>query len=191
MDPVSELQRLQGNLIRVGVVAEVDPAAACCRVDSGGVRTACIPWLAPRAGDSIDWSAPSVGEQVLLLSPGGDLHGAVVLRGLYSTQRPPPSADPDVHLTRHADGAVIQYDAAAHALTATLPAGGSATLTADAGVTVNGPLTVNGDTQVNGDLGISGAAEAQTDVIGAGISLKGHKHLGVTAGGATSGPPEP
>jgi phage baseplate assembly protein gpV len=63
-------------------------------------------------------------------------------------------------------------------------------ITADGGVTINGPLTVNGDAQVNGDVGVSGQAEAQVDVIGAGISLKGHAHTGVTAGSAVSGPPQ-
>jgi phage baseplate assembly protein V len=190
MDSVSELQRQQGYLVCLGTIAEVDLAAAVCRVQLGEILTDFVPWFVPRAGQVIEWSAPSIGEQVMLLSPGGDTHGGVALRGVYSNAFPAPDSAETRHLVRYPDGAVLEYDHAAHALKAALPGGGTVEITADGGVTVNGPLTVNGNTQVNGDVGISGQAEAQVDVIGAGKSLKGHKHTGVTAGGAVSGPPE-
>lgn len=189
MDSVSELERRQGNLIRLGTVVEVDHSAARCRVQTGEITTDWLPWFVPRAGAVIEWSAPSVGEQVMLLSPGGDTHGGVALRGVYSDAFPAPASSDTLHLVRFPDGAQVEYDHAAHALKATMPGGGTAEITADGGVTVNGPLTVNGDVQVNGDVGISGQAEAQVDVIGGGKSLKNHKHGGVTPGGALSGPP--
>lgn len=196
MDSTSELQRQLSSAIRLGTVAELDLAQARCRVDTGDIKSDFVPWFVPRAGDTIEWSAPVVGEQVLLLSPGGDTHGAVALRGLYSDAFPAPESSETRHLTRFPDGAVIEYDHAAHALKATLPGGGTAEITADGGVTINGPLTVNGDTeingdtQINGDADVSGTATAQTDVIGGGKSLKGHKHTGVMSGGAVSGPPQ-
>lgn len=189
MDSISELERRQSTLIRLGTVTEVDHAAARCRVQTGEITTDWLPWFVPRAGVVIEWSAPSVGEQVMLLSPGGDTHGAVALRGVYSDAFPAPASSDTLHLVRFPDGAQVEYDHAAHALKATMPGGGTAEITADGGVTVNGPLTVNGDVQVNGDVGISGQAEAQVDVIGGGKSLKTHKHGGVMSGGALSGPP--
>ena len=189
MDSLAELQRQQSNAIRLGTVVEVDHAAARCRVQTGEITTDWLPWFVPRAGAVIEWSAPSVGEQVMLLSPGGDTHGAVALRGVYSDAFPAPASSDTLHLVRFPDGAQVVYDHAAHALKATMPGGGTAEITADGGVTVNGPLTVNGDVQVNGDVGISGQAEAQVDVIGGGKSLKNHKHGGVMSGGALSGPP--
>lgn len=196
MDPVSEIQRQLGSAIRLGTVAELDLAAARCRVATGEITTDFVPWFVPRAGDCIEWSAPTVGEQVLLLSPGGDTHGAVALRGVYSDAFPAPESSATRHLTQYADGAVIEYDTAAHALKATLPSGGTAEITADGGVTINGPLTVNGETEINGhtqindDLDLTGQATAQGDVIGAGISLSTHVHVGVTSGSAVSGPPQ-
>jgi phage baseplate assembly protein V len=196
MDQMAEAQRLLSSVIRFGTVAELDLAAARCRIDTGEIRTDFVPWFVPRAGTCIEWSAPVIGEQVMLISPGGDTHGAVALRGVYSDAFPAPESSESRHLTRFADGAVIEYDHAAHALKATLPSGGTAEITADGGVTINGPLTVNGDTainghtQVNGDADISGTAKAETDVIGGGKSLKLHKHLGVIAGSAVSGPPQ-
>ena len=190
MDSVSELQRQLGNAIRLGTVAEVDLAVARCRIDTGEVKTDFLPWFVPRAGETIEWSAPTVGEQGVLLCPGGDTNGAVFLRGIYSDAFPAPNSAAGKHLVRFRDGALIQYDDVSHALTAVLPGGGTAEITADGGVTINGPLTVNGDAQINGDADVSGTATAQTDVLGGGKSLKAHKHTGVIAGGAVSGPPQ-
>lgn len=196
MDPVSELQRQQGNLIRLGTIAEVDLAAARCRVTSGDVQSDFVPWFVPRAGAVIEWSAPSPGEQVVLLCPGGDTTGAVALRGVYSDAHPAPDSSGTRHLTRYPDGAALEYDHAAHALKATLPGGGTFEVTADGGTTINGPFKVNGESefnghvQVNDDVDVSGTATAQVDVIGGGKSLKGHKHLGVMSGGSVSGPPQ-
>ncbi|RPE74629.1 phage baseplate assembly protein V [Vulcaniibacterium tengchongense] len=195
MDPTSELQRQLGNAIRLGTVAEVDLAAARCRVDSGEVRSDWVPWFVPRAGATLEWSAPVAGEQGVLLCPGGDTIGAIFLRGVYSDAFPAPSSGGTLHLVRFPDGATVQYDHEAHALKAALPAGGAAEITADGGVTINGPLTVHGDTEINGntriygDAAVSGTATADADVVGGGKSLKGHRHTGVMAGGAVSGPP--
>ncbi|KRA15358.1 phage baseplate assembly protein V [Lysobacter sp. Root604] len=189
MDSVSELQRQLGNAIRLGTVAEVDLVLARCRIDTGEVKTDFLPWFVPRAGETIEWSAPTVGEQGVLLCPGGDTNGAVFLRGIYSDAFAAPANAAGQHLVRFRDGALIQYDDESHALAATLPSGGTAEITADGGVTINGPLTVNGDTQINGDAYVSGMATAQTDVIGGGKSLKNHPHKNVQPGSGVSGPP--
>lgn len=190
MHPVPELQRQLGNLIRLGTVAEVDLPAARCRVATGEIVSDFVPWFVPRAGETIEWSAPVVGEQGLLLCEGGDIQAAVFLRGVYSDARPAPASSATQHLVQYPDGAVIDYDHATHLLKAQLPAGGAAEITADGGVTVNGPLTVNGNTQINGDAGISGTATAEVDVLGGGKSLKTHKHTAVSSGSAVSGPPQ-
>jgi phage baseplate assembly protein V len=187
MDSPTDLYRLLNNLIRFGTVAEVD--ASLCRVQSGEVLTDFLPWLALAAGDAVEWSAPTTGEQVVVLSPEGDLSGAVVLRGLYSHRYPTPVTDPAIHLRQYPDGAQISYNSRTHALAAILPTGATAVLTADGGVTINGPLAVNGNVTIEGNTEISGTANAQTDVVGAGISLKDHAHGGVQPGGGNSGPP--
>lgn len=186
----NEASRQFSSAIRIGSVAELDIAKALCRVETGGVTTDFLPWLAPRAGDTTEWSAPTEGEQVIVLSPEGDTRSAVVLRGVYSNAFPAPASAANEHVTRYADGAVIKYDHSAHALTAQLPSGGTATITADGGVTINGPLTVNGDTKIVGDTSVSKTLTAATDVVGGGKSLKGHKHTGVQGGSAVSGPPQ-
>ncbi|WP_374248063.1 phage baseplate assembly protein V [Thermomonas sp.] len=190
MHAAAEQRRLTGNLIRLGTVAEVDHADARCRVTTGALTTGWVPWLVPRVGTTIEWSAPSVGEQGVVLCPDGDTSGAVFLRGMYSDALPPPAADAAVHLVRYPDGTTLRYDATAHALDAVLCSGGSASITASGGVTINADTTINGNVQVNGDIQATGTATVATDVIGGGISLKSHTHGGVDAGTDSTGAPQ-
>ena len=79
------------NLIRLGVVTDVDLKRGLCRVQSGGMKTTWLNWLTCRAGRSRVWWAPSKGEQVLLLAIGGELDTAFVLPGIFSDDHPAPS----------------------------------------------------------------------------------------------------
>ncbi|MFQ6296002.1 phage baseplate assembly protein V [Escherichia coli] len=63
--------RLITNLIRTGVVTEVDRENWLCRVKTGELETNWISWLTLRAGNARTWWRPSEGEQVVLLSLGG------------------------------------------------------------------------------------------------------------------------
>ena len=172
-----------GEVLRLGTIASIDLANGTCTVESGDIVTGDIPWLAQRAGNVRCWSPPSIGEQCLLLAPEGDLAAALVIVGLYSDACPAPSASPDVSLVEYPDGAIIAYDHAAHSLTATLPAGGTALIDAPGGV------TVKGDVAITGDLSVSGKIMAADDVLAADISLRKHKHGQVQAGAAQSGMP--
>jgi len=189
MPGLYETRRRLSNLIRLGTVLAVDHGRARCRVQTDSNQTDWLPWITPRAGQTIEWSAPSVGEQVIVLSPEGVLTGAVVLRGLYCDAFPAPSDAENIHLTVYPDGAIVEYDHAAHALRAILPGNGTAILTAMGGTTINGPLTVNGETTINGNVAVSKTLTAQIDVIGGGISLKNHLHGGVSPGLDNTGTP--
>jgi len=175
------------NQIRIGTVAEV--SGSHCRVQTGEIVTDFLQWLVPYAGQVIAWSQPSVGEQVVLLCADGDLATGVVLRGLYSATFPAPSSTATLTLLQFADGAQIGYDSASHALTATLPGGGTAQVTAPGGLTINADVQVNGTLTVEGDANVSGTASAQQDVVGGGVSLKSHTHGLVQPGSGKSGPP--
>lgn len=163
-------------LVRVGTVASVDLAAGRCTVDVGDVVSGPIRWLAPRAGTTRVWSPVSVGEQGMLLCPGGDIAGAVFLPGIFSDAHPAPG-DSLAELIEYQDGARIGYDPDTHALTAILPAGATADIVADGGLSITGDVTLNGMLTATGD------------VVADGISLKSHKHGGVQAGGAQTGAP--
>ncbi|WP_103730654.1 phage baseplate assembly protein V [Novosphingobium sp. HII-3] len=174
MARTADPEQLTGELIQLGTVASV--SGDTCTVDLGDLITGDLPWLAGRAGRVRIWSPPTIGEQCAVLAPEGDLAGGVVLLGIYSDARPSPSSDPDAVVIEFDDGAALSYNLATHALDVTLPGGSAATVTAD-------DLTINGNVRVNGKLDVT------EDVVGGGISLKNHKHTGVTAGGAQSGTP--
>lgn len=119
LSTIQELARAIRNLIRSGVVTEVDIVQGLCRVQSGGIQTTWLNWLTTRAGRSRTWWAPSVGEQVLLLAIGGELDTAFVLPGIYSDDNPAPSASADAWHVEFPDGAVMSYEPETGALTVT------------------------------------------------------------------------
>lgn len=174
---VVELERRLANVLRWARVDTVDAGGALLTAafddDEAGepVSTGPVPWLAAFAGDARAWRAPSVGEQVLLLSPDGDLAQAVALPAGYSDARPAPSGDPAVRLERHPDGAVlsydagrhvlmhtahdgavVKYDAASHLLSAVLPGEGTTTLDSRGGVNVLGDVAVTGSIAATGEV---------------------------------------
>ena len=162
-----ELARRLANVVRPGVVAEADYGAARVRVKYAEEKeavTAWLPWLAGRAGGDIEWRAPEIGEQVLVLAPSGELTNGIVLAGLYSDARPAPAESSDRHLVRYLDGAEIEYDRETHRLKAVLPEGGTAEISAPDGVTISGDVTVTGDVTVDGGVDASGDITADGDI---------------------------
>jgi phage baseplate assembly protein V len=200
-----ELSRQLANLIRLGHVAEVDHAAARIRVQSGGLLSTWIPWVTPRAGFTRVWNPPTVGEQVLILSPSGELAAGVALAGLYQSAHPAPSDSPTLHRMTFPDGAVIDYDHASHHLEVTGIT--TAHVIASASITLDAPMTyVTGQLDVEGLItyrdGIAGTGGSHGnhvtgsinvvsgDLTADAISLKTHVHGGVQSGGATTGAPQ-
>lgn len=119
MNNQSDIMRLLRNLIRIGTVNAVDPDRGHCRVDTGGNLTDWLNWISFRAGRTRIWSAPSVGEQVLVFALGGELDTAFVLCGIYSDDFPAPSASADALYIDFPDGAVLEYEPATGALSVT------------------------------------------------------------------------
>lgn len=140
LSTIQELARAIRNLIRSGVVTEVDTVQGLCRVQSGGIQTTWLNWLTTRAGRSRTWWAPSVGEQVLLLAIGGELDTAFVLPGIFSNDNPAPSASADAWHVAFPDGAVIEYEPETGALT--VSGIKTADVTASESITATVPLVL-------------------------------------------------
>lgn len=212
----SDISRRIENIVRAGTVTQVDHGAARCRVKSGALETDWLPWLSLRAGNVRRWSPPSIGEQSLVLSPGGDMASGIVLVGIFSDAAPANGDSADVDRATYPDGAVIEYDHAAHTLTATLPGGATADITVPGSVTVRSEsitldsprTTTTGELIVQGLLtwqaGMSGSGgtgdiagavvqgtiRTTEDVVANGISLTQHTHTGVQPGGGSTGVPQ-
>lgn len=161
---LSELHRRVANLIRLGVIHEIDYEQARVTVQLGKITTDWLPWLTAQAGTDRNWHPPSVGEQVVLLSPQGDYSQGVVLHGIYQAQCPAPANTPDQTHYRNADGSHYTYDRPTHTLTVNvIPEGaltvkvgetqlrlkkGQMTLTACEHLRLNAPtITLNGSVE--------------------------------------------
>ena len=137
---MQEIARAIRNLIRTGIVSDVDLKEGLCRIQTGGMQTTWLNWLTTRAGRSRTWWAPSVGEQVLLLAIGGELDTAFVLPGIFSDDNPAPSASADAWHVAFPDGAVIEYEPETGALT--VSGIKTADVTASESITATVPLVL-------------------------------------------------
>jgi phage baseplate assembly protein V len=145
-----DMERRLANAIRYGKVMEVDLAKRRVRIESGDLQSNWIPWPAGRAGaGKIRWDAPEVGEQGMMISPGGDMSQATFIPGIYQDSHDAPVSDPNKDHTAYGDGTVLEYDRGSHTLLVDLTGGvsvtanrnkielkiGSTTLTLEAGKT--------------------------------------------------------
>lgn len=64
--------RLLSNVIRTGIISEVDEKSWCVRVRSGELETGWLRWNTTRAGAFNVWLPPSPGEQVVIACIGGN-----------------------------------------------------------------------------------------------------------------------
>lgn len=181
---LGELSRQIANLIRVGEVSETDfsdPDAPRVKVAVSGFESDWLPFGAERAGHTKTWSPLSVGEQVLILSPYGDLGQAIIVCSLYSSANPAPASSGSLDKETYHDGTTISYDSASHTLNATI---GDTTITADRGQIA---LGVSGVTFVITAGGI--------DMQGGQLTHNGknigsdHAHSGIQRGSANSDGP--
>ncbi|MDQ9130457.1 phage baseplate assembly protein V [Serratia fonticola] len=203
LESLSELARAVRNLIRIGVVVDVDTDEGRCRVQTGGNTTDWLNWLTCRAGRSRTWWAPSIGEQVLVLALGGELDTAFVLPGIYSDDNPPPSVSADAFHVSFPDGAVIEYEPETSALivtgikTADVTASESVTVTvpvvtvnASQKITLNTPEVVCTNKLTTGTLEVQKGGEMKGDISHSGgtftsnnVQIDNHGHGGVQRGG--------
>ncbi|HHK8152006.1 phage baseplate assembly protein V [Serratia marcescens] len=204
-----DIQRLVRNLIRIGTVSELDLERGRCRVATGGNLTDWLNWLTGRAGDARSWWAPSIGEQVLVLSLGGELETAFVLPGVFSDAHPAPSASAQAAHIAFPDGAVLEYEPATGALkavgikSATIEAAERITLTApnitciaSEKITLDAPevectqqlttgtIAIHQGGSMTGDLNHTGGSISSN-----GIVVHTHTHGGVQNGGGQTDKP--
>lgn len=186
---LSDMRRRLANLIRVGTIASVDYSTARARVSIGQLLTAPLPWIASRAGDTTAWNAPTVGEQVVVLSQCGDLAQGIILPALYATAHPANGDAATIHRTTYKDGTVVEYDAAAHKLKATV--NGSADVTATGAVVIEGAtVKLKGAITLEGAVMATSTINASGDIKAGSISLQAHVHGGVQNGGGTTSTPQ-
>lgn len=182
---LTEADRRHGNVISMGVIVQVNCASARAKVKiEDEAITDWLPWTALRAGKLRIWSPLSVGEQVVVLSPGGDPARGVIIPSIYQDSMPQPSREAKQDTLVWDDGARITYDSEKHELIADLP--GKAKIKAASEISAKAPsVSVEaGDVSIEagqvqirssrvnitGDLTVTGRI---TDVLG---NTNHHRH---------------
>lgn len=209
LETLSELARAVRDIIRIGVIAEVNTTLGVCRVQSGELMTDWLHWLTSRAGGSRTWWAPSIGEQVLLLSLGGELDTGFVLPAIYSDDFPAPSVSPQAYHISFSDGAVLEYEpetgaltvsgiqtadiSAATSISATAP---NVTVTASTKITLDTPEVVCTNKLTTGSLEVKKGGAMKGNIAHSGgaftsngVQVDTHTHGGVQTGGGNTGKP--
>jgi phage baseplate assembly protein V len=188
---LTEIMRLITNLIRTGTVSDVDTVNWLCRVKTGDLETNWINWLTLRAGNTRTWWQPSIGEQVVLLSLGGNLETAFALPAIYSDAFPPPDYSENGSTTVFNDGGWFQYEPDTGQLlikniksVRIEAADGIQLITDQLGVDASQTL-INSKTVINGTVTQGGG-----DMSSNGVIADKHKHDKVKSGGDLSGGPQ-
>ena len=164
---LSDTLRRLANLIRIGAIKKVDYSKAKARVEIGDLCTDWLPWIAARAGDNISWHPLDIGEQVIVLSPSGDLSQGIILPALYRGEA--ISSNSDIHKLLYKDGSSIEFDR------------GSGVLTID----VKGDVIVKAGGNVNVDASsISLAGGTPIARVGDPVAVDSVTHRGSITGGS-------
>lgn len=98
----AENDRRIANGLMLGKVTAINPASARARVAFGDLGSPELPVGQLRAGALSFWWMPSVGEQVLVGCPSGDVAQGIILCSVFAGNA--PSRDPKVPLIDLAGG---------------------------------------------------------------------------------------
>ncbi len=169
---ITELYRRLSNVVKLGRVAAIDYSGAIprVRVRIAPLTTAWLPLMSLRAGPDKSWWPVEIDEQVVVLSPTGELNQGVVLGAISQQQFPAAGDSINEHRMTYADGAVIEYDRASHHLSATLPSGATTTLISDGGVSIEGDVTITGNLTVSDNATVQGEATIASNATVGGVT---------------------
>lgn len=119
VERIEALERKVRNLIRAGHIKSVTGRKVVVDFDresDDDYETPLIPWLPLVAGEVLNWRAPTVGEQVIVLnlSGGEDETNCVALPALYCNEFLPDNLDPNKTYTSFNDVFRVETDSQGH-----------------------------------------------------------------------------
>lgn len=169
----TERRREAGLLIGVVTLVDFETRRAVVEIEDDW-SLAPLPWIEARAGRTRTSSPPSIGEQVIVLSPSGDPAFGLILKGVPSDAHTPSEVREGLELIETEAGYSDRWDEDAKVRTIDIPEGGKLIISL-AGTAM---VTAEGDTLT---LSAGGAEIVLTD---GKITLDGDVVLGGAAGGA-------
>jgi phage baseplate assembly protein V len=170
-------------MLKYGIISDIDESKGLARVhfDDDDIVSDWLPIVVPKAMEDSFSFFPDINEHVACLMDDNAENG-VILGSLYSAATQPNGASKDKWRVRFNDGTVIEYDRAAHKLTAdvqgevevkatTTVKVQATTIEAKASSTakVQAPtITAQGNVTVTGTLTVQGAVTAASTITAAG-----------------------
>jgi len=148
-------------MFRVGIVKAQDTTNCRVRVtfpDRQQMTSWWLPICVPKSQNDKAYWMPDIGEAVVCLMDQDDEDGAV-LGSIYSSADTTPVQSADQWQVKMKDGAVFSYNRATHAFAINLPAGATATISANG---AQFSIDSSGDIAVisaSGNITIQGGAE--------------------------------
>ncbi len=139
---LSDLARRLENVVKIGVIQEVNLIDRTLRVQLGDVVTNWLPMPGEVTQNYVRWRPLKTGTQVVVFCESGDFNNAVIGQILYTESTLVPSNSPTEDVIEFSDGALLRYDTSKSELTAALPV--------DAKIDVSAP---QGDIKVSADQG--------------------------------------
>ena len=155
---LSDLAKRLSNIIRIGTIFEINVQTAKARVKIGELETDFLPWANANSGSNNSWNPPEVDEQVIILSPSGDLSQAVILPSLYKNNA--SDSDQNIKSITYQDGSKISFNVSSGTL--------DLDLKGDVAIKVVGNANIEGD-----NINITGSSN---------ITLDGNVNLGGSGG---------
>ncbi|WP_077073648.1 phage baseplate assembly protein V [Mailhella massiliensis] len=196
------------DLIRVGEVTSVNPAAMTARVtfdDDDGVTSYDLPILQRNTLNNHDHCCVDVGEDALCLFLPTGIEEGFILGSFYAGEVTPPSGSGDVRMVEFSDGTKLFYDRSSHKLTGdvkgdvSLTVSGTVTVKSSTSITLQAPVinlngAINtaaesggsGTMTIKGNIDQTGSQKVSGDVVAGGISQISHTHT--CPDGETGGP---
>ncbi len=154
---ITELERRAANIMRIGVVEEVNAGAGTAKVKfQDGDKpfiSGDLPWAEIAAGSMKTHNPPASGQQVIVFSPTGDLSDAIITAGLNSSSNARPSSSGDVTTLAAIGDVEVTVGEGGLTITAggvTVAIGGDGLAVEGGQVTHNGKDV--GDTHKHGDI---------------------------------------
>ena len=154
---LADLTKRLSNIIRIGTIFEINYQTAKARVKIGELETDFLPWANCNSGSNNIWNQPEIDEQVVILSPSGDLSQAIILPSLYKNNA--SNSDQNIKSITYQDGSKISFNVSSGTLDLDLKGDviikvvGNANIEGDnINITASSNITLDG----NVDLGGSG-----------------------------------
>lgn len=155
-----------------------------------------LPVLSQRTVNDCEYDLPDIGQDVVVIFMPNGLETGFVLGGFYNTNQKPNQTNPDIYQHSFKDGTFLQYDRAAHVLTADVKGDIVAKATGNADINVDGNVTetVGGDLSATVSGNISVASSSAVTIKGASsitlnaptVNIQGTLNTSAQSGGSGS-----